>query len=236
MEKMRQAFVANVSHELRTPLSMMQGYSEALLDDIASTPEERRELAQVIYDESLRMGRLVSDLLDLAGIEAGQMQLHFGVVDVFDLLQRMIRKFSVLSKEKEIDLKLEIISNPKNIILEKADEDRLEQVLTNLLDNAIRHTPSGKRIFLRAERVIGENGDAIVLEIEDEGIGIPEEDTPYIFDRFYKADKSRKRAGGTGLGLAIAKNIVEAHQGQIAVRSRIGHGTTFTVTIPVTLQ
>lgn len=236
MEKMRQAFVANVSHELRTPLSMLQGYSEALLDDIASTPEERRELAQVIYDESLRMGRLVSDLLDLAGIEAGRMQLNFGIVNVYELLQRMVRKFTVLSRERGIALKLEIMSNPKNLLLEKADEDRLEQVLTNLLDNAFRHTPEGKRIFLRAERIQGETGEEVVLQVEDEGQGIPEEDVPYIFDRFYKADKARKRAGGTGLGLAIAKNIVEAHNGNIAVQSRFGQGTTFTVTIPVHLS
>jgi len=233
MEKMRRLFVANVSHELRTPLSMLQGYTEALLDGIASTPEERDELVQVIHDESLRMGRLVQDLLDLAGIEAGHLAFNKTKVDVYALLQRMVRKFAGLAREAEIDLKLEVNSNPVLLVLQNADEDRMEQVLTNLLDNAIRHTPSGKKIYLRAERRTEEKGDVLMIEIEDHGYGIPEEDVPYVFDRFYKADKSRKRAGGTGLGLAIVKNIVEAHEGTVSLRSKIGQGTTFTVKLPV---
>ncbi len=232
LEKLRKDFVANVSHELRTPLSMLQGYSEALLDEIASSPDERRELAQVIHEESLRMGRLVQDLLDLARLEAGRLELNVAETDLTPLLHRVHRKFSTLARDRGIAVLLETAEN-ESLVLARADEDRLEQVLTNLLDNAIRHTPSGKRIVLRAARIESEGGPSVRIEVEDQGDGIPPEDLPYIFERFYKADKSRKRTTGTGLGLAIVKNLVDAHEGAISARSRIGHGTTFAVTLPV---
>jgi two-component system, OmpR family, sensor histidine kinase ResE len=233
LEKLRKDFVANVSHELRTPLSMLQGYSEALLDDIVTTPEEKHDLAQVIYDESLRMGRLVKDLLDLARMEAGHMEMNMGQVDLAPLYRRVHRKFLGLCKEK--DIRLECVLPPDDIVLQKADQDRLEQVLTNLLGNAIRHTMSGKSIYLRYQTLTYQNSSAALIEVEDEGEGIPPEDIPYIFERFYKADKARTRgtAGGTGLGLAIVKNIVEAHQGSVNVRSIVGQGTTFSVILPL---
>ncbi|MGN7455836.1 ATP-binding protein [Paenibacillus pasadenensis] len=233
LEKLRRDFVANVSHEIRTPLSMLQGYSEALLDDIAASPEERRELVQVIHDESLRMGRLVKDLLDLARMEAGHVELSLGVVDLDALLRRVARKFSVYTGDRGIRLEVEAPEAP--IVLLQADEDRLEQVLTNLLDNAVRHSPDGSRIRLALGMSGGQGGRQARLEVEDEGQGIPEEDVPFIFERFYKADKARKRgsSGGTGLGLAIVRNIVEAHQGSIQVQSKIGRGTTFTLLLPV---
>lgn len=235
LDKLRKDFVANVSHELRTPLSMLQGYSEALIDDIAGTPEERKELAQVIHDESLRMGRLVRDLLDLARMEAGHLEMNFREVDVGGLVKRMQRKFGALAKEQGIQLSLELDEEPP-LLLPHADEDRLEQVLTNLLDNAFRHTPSGAGIRIRAGREqLPGNGEAVLIEIEDEGQGIPSEDVPYVFERFYKADKARTRgsSGGTGLGLAIVKNIAEAHLGVVNVRSSLGQGTTFSIRIPL---
>ncbi|MBB6735811.1 HAMP domain-containing sensor histidine kinase [Cohnella zeiphila] len=233
VDKMRKDFVANVSHEIRTPLSMVQGYSEALLDDIAASPEERRELVQVIHDESLRMGRLVKDLLDLARMEAGHLEMNYQRLDVNALLTRVYRKFAALTKERGISLSRS--DERSDLVLQSADGDRLEQVLTNLLDNAIRHTPSGASIRLLADRLSGPKGDEIRLVVEDEGQGIPQEDLPYIFERFYKADKARKRGhnGGTGLGLAIVKNLVEAHGGSIAVSSEPGSGTTFTIGLPV---
>lgn len=235
LEKLRKDFVANVSHELRTPLSMLQGYSEALLDDIVTTPEDRRELAQVILDESLRMGRLVKDLLDLARMEAGHIEMNMGVVELAPLFRRVHRKFLALCKEREIHLECEIPQD--DIELAQADQDRLEQVLTNLLDNAIRHTPSGKSIYLRYQTLTYQESSAALIEVEDEGKGIPPEDLPYIFERFYKADKARTRgasSGGTGLGLAIVKNIVEAHMGSVNVRSVVGQGTTFSIILPLT--
>ena len=237
VDKMRKDFVANVSHEIRTPLAMVQGYSEALLDDIAASPEERRELVQVIHDESLRMGRLVNDLLDLARMEAGRLELQLQQVDLNALFGRVYRKFSVIAKERGITL-VRSEEDP-SLVLQEADSDRLEQVLTNLLDNALRHTPSGKSIRLVAERISKPAGDVIEIKVADEGSGIPPEDLPYVFERFYKADKARKRecgasggTGGTGLGLAIVKNLIEAHHGTIQVASELGKGTTFTIRLP----
>ncbi|MFC5699849.1 ATP-binding protein [Cohnella faecalis] len=234
VEKLRKDFVANVSHEIRTPLSMVQGYSEALLDDIAGSPEERRELVQVIHDESLRMGRLVKDLLDLARMEAGHLEMTFQSVDVSALIGRVYRKFAVLAKDRGISLTKNESEIP--LVLETADADRLEQVLTNLLDNALRHTPAGSGIQMQTKKVESPRGDSIVLTVSDEGQGIPAADLPYIFERFYKADKARKRengGGGTGLGLAIVKNLVEAHGGKIKAASDLGKGTVFTITLPV---
>jgi two-component system sensor histidine kinase ResE len=234
LEKLRKDFVANVSHELRTPLSMLQGYSEALLDDIAASPEERTELAQVIYDESLRMGRLVKDLLDLARMETGHMELNYQAFSLNAFLKRVHRKFTVLCKEQGIQLILECPE--EEVILPSADEDRLEQVLTNLLDNAIRHTSYGAKITMRMAVQKTDNvPKGILMEIEDQGQGIPAEDLPFIFERFYKADKARTRGSttGTGLGLAIVKNIIDAHQGTVHVRSVLGQGTTFSILLPI---
>lgn len=232
LDKLRKDFVANISHELRTPLSMMQGYSEALLDDIAASPEERKELTQVIHDESLRMGRLVKDLLDLAKMEAGHVEYHFKKVNLTVLLARVYRKFSVRCKEHEIQLVW--TADEEERILQHADEDRLEQVFTNLLDNAIRHSPAQSTIRIGAKGTKYKGRPAYRLEIADEGEGIPASDVPYIFERFYKADKARTRGsnGGTGLGLSIVKNLVDAHQGTIEVKSVLGSGTTFYVTLP----
>lgn len=232
LEKLRTDFVANVSHELRTPLSMLQGYSEALVDDIAASPEERKELAQVIHDESLRMGRLVKDLLDLARMENGHMEMNLREVNIMELIQRVQRKFLVLSKDQGIRLETDLRCH--DLVLRSADEDRLEQVLTNLLDNAIRHSSEGSTITLRCDKAEYMKASAVRIQIEDEGEGIPPDALPYIFERFYKADKARTRgaAGGTGLGLAIVKNIVDAHRGTISATSTVGQGTTFSILLP----
>lgn len=233
LEKMRSDFVANVSHEIRTPLSMMQGYSEALLDGMAGSPEESEELVQVIHDESLRMGRLVKDLLDLTRMEAGHTDIHRQEVNVNELIERVHRKFTVRSKERGLSLEYHKPGQP--LLLPNADEDRLEQVLTNLLDNAFRHTPGGKKVSIAADQIWGERQDLVRIRIKDEGVGIASEDLPYIFDRFYKADKARVRGEdkGTGLGLAIVKNIVESHGGSVSAASSLGKGTEFTILLPI---
>jgi two-component system sensor histidine kinase ResE len=233
LEKMRTDFVANVSHEIRTPLSMMQGYSEALLDGMATSPEESQELIQVIHDESLRMGRLVKDLLILARMEAGHSDLTMSAVDVHELLERIYRKFLVRSKDCNLNLYYERLSDELNI--QSGDEDKLEQVMTNLLDNAFRYTPTGKSVHIVAECLQGENNSYLQIQVKDEGVGIPEEDIPFIFERFYKADKARVRgeSAGTGLGLSIVMNIVEAHHGSVRVTSALGDGTNFIVRLPV---
>ncbi|NUU75770.1 HAMP domain-containing protein [Paenibacillus xylanilyticus] len=233
LEKMRRDFVANVSHEIRTPLSMMQGYSEALLDGMAASPEESEELIQVIHDESLRMGRLVKDLLDLARMEAGHTDMAMKEVDLVELLERVYRKFSVRSKEQDIRLHFEC--NLPSLVLQQADEDRLEQVFTNLLDNAFRHTPPDKNVIIAAKLLEDHRTSVAKVSIKDEGAGIPTSDLPFIFERFYKADKARVRGEsvGTGLGLAIVKNIVDAHHGIIQVNSTLGEGTEFILQFPV---
>lgn len=236
LEKMRRDFVANVSHEIRTPLSMMQGYSEALLDGMATSPEEREELVQVIHDESLRMGRLVRDLLDLARMEAGHTDMVMRPMDFRELAERVYRKFQVRAKENEIDLKLELDADP--LTLQEANEDRLEQVLTNLLDNALRHTHEGGQITISTKLKVGKRGPELHVYLQDDGVGIPADDLPYVFDRFYKADKARVRGenGGTGLGLSIVKNIVDSHHGSIQAESEVGKGTVFHIVLPVEKQ
>jgi len=225
LDKLRNDFVANVSHELRTPLSMLQGYSEAIVDDIAASPEEHKELAKIIYDESVRMTKLVNELLNLARMEAGHLELHRETITVRPYLERIQRKFSNLAREREISLQLSMESALDNMHL---DPDRMEQVLTNLIDNAMRHTPKGGNVTLR---VSGE--EPLIIQVSDTGSGIPQEDLPFVFERFYKADKARTRGrAGTGLGLAIARNIVEAHGGRINVQSKLGEGTTFTISLP----
>jgi two-component system, OmpR family, sensor histidine kinase ResE len=226
LDKLRQDFIVNVSHELRTPIAMMQGYSEAIVDDIASTDEEKKDMASVIYDESLRMGRLVNELLDLARMEAGHIQLAMEMVEFKPYATRIIRKFQGLAKEKSIMLSLEM-KNEDEVF--HFDPDRIEQVLTNLIDNAIRHTPENGTVIVTEQS--DERG--LFLEVTDSGSGIPEEDLPFVVERFYKADKARTRGrAGTGLGLAIVKNIVTAHRGKISVQSKFGHGTTFSVFLP----
>ncbi|GAB4073552.1 sensor histidine kinase ResE [Barrientosiimonas marina] len=229
MDKMRQDFIANVSHELRTPISMLQGYSEAIVDDVAETTEEKNELAQIIQEESLRMGRLVNELLDLARMEAGSNQLNKEQIDTDAFIERILKKFKGLADDNHVELIAEKHLSVTAVII---DADRIEQVLTNLIDNAIRHTKDNGYVKVSIE------GTETVLNIaiEDNGSGIPEEDIPFVFDRFYKADKSRARNSekkGTGLGLAIAKNIVEAHGGTIDVKSKRGEGTTFEINLPL---
>ena len=226
LDKMRSDFIANVSHELRTPIAMMQGYSEAIVDDIAQTDEEKKEMATIIYDESLRMARLVNELLDLARMESGYFNLSDEEVELQSFFQKIMRKFQGLSKEKNVEVSFHSKSNVEFFVF---DPDRIEQVLTNLIDNAIRHTPDGGSVMITKQ--MDERG--LFLVVEDTGSGIPEEDLPFVFERFYKADKARTRGkSGTGLGLAIAKNIVEAHGGFITVQSKLGQGTIFSFLIP----
>ncbi|WP_088069275.1 ATP-binding protein [Gottfriedia luciferensis] len=231
LEKMRKDFIAHVSHELRTPISLLQGYSEAIVDGVAESKEEMQELSQIIYDESLRMGRLVNDLLDLARMESGFTELNRDHVPVIQFVDRILRKFKGLAKEKNIKLFGEIDNiSHLNIFI---DEDRMEQVFTNLIDNAIRHTNENGRIIVS----VFQNEISTTFKFIDSGAGIANEDLPFVFERFYKADKARTRgSSGTGLGLSIVKNIVNAHGGTIQVFSEIGQGTTFKVKIPHNLH
>src|SRR5690625_3808536 len=228
LDKLRKDFISNVSHELRTPIALLRGYSEAIVDDIAESVEDKNELAQIIHDESVRMERLVNELLDIGRIEAGHIELNTEQVSVDAFIERIYKKFSGAAVEQGIELRLK-----KDITKDIAifDPDRIDQVFTNLISNALAHTKEGG--YVRIDILSDE--DVFYVEIEDNGSGIPEEDLPFIFERFYKADKSRKRSDskqGTGLGLAIAKHIITAHKGTISVKSEIDVGTTFSFTIP----
>ncbi|GKU81051.1 ATP-binding protein [Niallia sp. NCCP-28] len=230
LDKLRIDFIANVSHELRTPISMLQGYSEAIVDDIAGSEAEKKEMAQIIYDESVRMGKLVNELLDLARMEAEHVDLLKEEVEISSFLQKVSRKFNALAKEKDISL---IVHSPSIAQAFYMDPDRIEQVLTNVIDNCIRHTPLKGKVTIDCKV----DSSGVTWTIEDTGIGISEEDLPFVFERFYKADKARTRGNsGTGLGLAIAKNIVEAHHGHISVHSKVGSGTTFLIYLPRILE
>lgn len=226
LEKIRKDFIANVSHELRTPIAMIQGYSEAIVDGIAETEQENKEIAQIIYDESLRMSRLVNELLDLARIEAGVIELHPEHIEIKSYFERVFKRFDGIAEDKQVILKLDFNVRSKTFIF---DGDRMEQVVTNLVDNAIRHTPEEGSVSL----IIQEDVEGLTISVKDTGVGIPDEDIPFVFERFYKSDKARTRGkSGTGLGLSIVKNIVEAHNGKIQVSSRLGQGTVFKLNIP----
>lgn len=227
LDKLRSDFIANVSHELRTPISMLQGYSEAMIDDVTANAEERLEMVQIIHDESKRMGRLVTDLLDLARMESGHMRLYKDEIDVGQFLERIMNKFMQIARDSNVELVLQVPSS--EAIMIEVDEDRIEQVFINLIDNAIRHTPTGGTVTLAVETY----AKFITIIVEDTGVGIPEEDLPFIFERFYKADKARTRGkGGTGLGLAIAKNIVDVHGGTISAERGVERGTIFKCSFP----
>ncbi len=228
MDKLREDFIANVSHELRTPISLLQGYSEAIVDDIAESKQEKNELAGIIHEESLRIGRLVNELLDLARMQSGNIQLNFESVDVEVFTNRIVKKFQGLANEKNIHLEMNVKLDEHQALF---DPDRIEQVFTNLIDNAIKHSQEDGRVGIQ----LRSEGEMLVASVKDSGYGIPPEDLPFVFERFYKADKARTRGNGkkgTGLGLAIAKNIIEAHKGTITVQSKLEEGTTFTFQIP----
>ncbi|MEK4485345.1 ATP-binding protein [Psychrobacillus sp. FSL H8-0484] len=228
LDKMRSDFIANVSHELRTPISMLQGYSEAIIDDVVTTEEDKNEMIRVIYDESKRMGRLVTELLDLARLESGYLSIYKEEVSIIPTIERITQKFDQIAKEKNIQLAFEHTLS-EGLYLQ-IDEDRMEQVLTNLIDNALRHTPDDGAVKVK----LAHANQKITIEVADTGYGIPKEDLPYVFERFYKADKARTRGkSGTGLGLAIAKNIVERHNGSLSVESEVGIGTTFFIKLPL---
>jgi len=221
-------FVANVSHELKTPLTSVQGFAQAILDGTASTPAEQKQAAEVIYNESGRMHRMVLDLLDLARLDAGTADLKMTQVDMRALLDSITEKFSLQAQKNEITL---VVDAPSNLTTLIADGDRLAQVFTNLVDNALRHTSSGGQVIMQAHSTQTE----MEVRVTDNGSGIPSDAIPHIFERFYQADPSRPGGGkhGAGLGLAIVHEIVAAHSGRITVRSQEGLGTTFTVHLPL---
>ena len=228
-QQSQRQFVANVSHELKTPITIVQGFAQAILDGTVDTPESEKQAAQVIFDESGRMHRLVLDLLDLARLDAGTFDLKHESVDMNLLLIHVIELFAPQAEKANI----EIAYSPGQLPPIYGDSDKLSQVFSNLLDNAIKFSSEGGKIHLNA------SNDAFKLRIDvsDDGVGIPAEELPLIFDRFFQGDPSR--TGGSkhsvGLGLAIVREIVLAHHGTITAQSKPGQGSTFSVCLPLAL-
>jgi signal transduction histidine kinase len=219
-------FVANVSHELKTPLTSIQGFAQAIQDGTASSPESLHQAAEVIQNESARMYRLVVDLLALARLEAGTANLQSEPIDLTGLLHEVVRKFGPQASQAQVTLEDRI--QPLPILL--GDADRLAQVFSNLVDNALKFTAPGGRVSLLAEAT----GSHIEVKVSDTGVGISLEDQLHIFERFYQVDKSRRGGPGrgVGLGLAIARQIIEAQGGTIQIYSIPGRGTDFIVFLP----
>lgn len=227
VEEMRRDFVANVSHELRTPLSIFRGYLETLLDDPHQPPGELLRILEIMERHSDRLNALVEDVLSLARLESPGADLDLSEVDLAELLHSIMRDWEKRFAAKELKSHLNF---PGNLPLLQADENRLQEVIYNLLDNAVKYSRPGGTVFLRAEF----EGDRVRISVADQGVGIPEADLPRIFERFYRADKARSRElGGTGLGLSIVKHIVQRHGGTVEATSEPGKGTTISVLLPV---
>jgi len=226
LDQVRSDFVANVSHELRTPLSILRGYIETLLDNPETSREELSRVLSVMERHSKRLGLLVDDLLSLTQLESANTELELNQVRVKELFNNLIHDWKEKFAAKNLKL---VVDLPPDLQTIRADETRVQEVLYNLLENAVKYSREGGEIRLQAAR----RGSEIVLNVSDDGIGISRDQLPRIFERFYRADKARSREhGGTGLGLAIAKHIAQLHGGRIEAESELGRGTTIRVFLP----
>ena len=224
LEQMRKDFVANVSHELKTPITSIKGFSETLLDGAMDDPETLKSFLDIILKESDRLQSLIQDLLELSKIEKQGFQLFVEEVEVAGLIEDVIPILKEKAKPKDISLQADFESRGTA----EVDSYRLKQVFINLISNAIAYTPRGGNVSVTVQ----DDQDKVYVKVEDNGMGISQEELPRIFERFYRVDKARSRnSGGTGLGLAIVKHIIEAHEGDIEVESELEKGTTFTVTL-----
>jgi signal transduction histidine kinase len=224
---LRRQMTADIAHELRTPLTVVLGHTEALSE--GELPPDA-ETFEIIFDETKRLNRLVEDLRTLSLSDAGELHLNRSNISPGDLLERAAAARKSEAKAKEIELVIELAEGLPAV---EVDEDRMTQVLVNLLDNALRYTPTGGKIGLSAERI----HEGMAISIQDTGSGIPPEDLDHLFERFYRGDKSRHREeGGSGLGLAIAKSLVESQGGQIRVESLPGEGASFIIELPSTVE
>ncbi len=226
LEASRRQLIADASHELRTPLACVQGNLEALIDGVIIEPKARQDAMVGMHEETLRLARLVQDLLTLSRASIGELEIQREPIAVDELIERIAAKFRPRAEAFGVVLETNGVCEARVV----GDTGRLTQVLDNFLENALQHTPEGGRIQLGAFR---KNG-AVALQVEDSGNGIPPEDLTSVFDRFYRSDKSRARAtGGSGLGLAIAREIVEAHGGCVGIESEFGKGTCVRAELPV---
>ena len=226
LERARRDFAANVSHEFKTPLTAIQGFAETLLGGALEDEENSRRFLQIIRDNAVRLGRLTDDLLKLAQIEAGKLELQLQSLAIREVIAPCLETTRPQADQKKIVLEADYSPDLPAV---KGDAVSLQQALQNLIDNAVHYSPPGGRILVRAYI----EGSNLVISVSDHGPGIPKTEQERIFERFYRADAARSReAGGTGLGLSIAKHLVEAHKGRIQVQSEVGVGSTFSILLP----
>ena len=226
MDQMKKDFIANVSHELRTPISLLQGYTESIVDGIVTEPDEIHESLSIVLDETKRLNRLVNELLNVARMDAEGLTVNKVVQPIDSLLNKMQQKYQKHAKDLELNMRLNPDTQQR---LWYFDSDRIEQVLTNLIDNASRYTEPGDTLNIE----VSETNSEQILYISDTGSGIAPEHLQQVFDRFYKVDTARKRGKqGTGLGLFICRMIIDSHGGTIDVKSKLGKGTTFIISLP----
>lgn len=227
LERVRQDFVANVSHEFRTPLTAIQGFAETLLSGALEDPANRRRFVEIIREHATRLARLTEDLLKLSRIEAGQLKLEFRPVAVAPLIESCVETAHLKAVPRQLALRVNL---PEALPPVRGDSNSLQEVLQNLLDNALQYTPAGGKIDVSAACSHG----SVIVTVADTGIGIPQAEQERIFERFYRVDAARSReAGGTGLGLSIARHIMEAHGGRLWVESAVAEGSRFHFSIPV---
>jgi two-component system phosphate regulon sensor histidine kinase PhoR len=227
LEKVRREFVANVSHELKTPLTTIQGMAETLLHGALKDSKHNQEFVETIYKQSQQLSNLVEDLLDLSAIESGKKELKRSEIDLEELFEELVADFGAMAQKNRVHLQVHL---PDTLTPIQLDRVIILQVFRNLIDNAIKfNRPEGQVLIGGSQQE-----DSITLWIKDTGHGIPPEDLPRIFERFYRVEKARSRErGGTGLGLALVKHGVEAHGGSVSVSSTLGEGSIFTITLPI---
>lgn len=231
IERERRDFVSNVSHELRTPLTSMRSYLEALIDGAWKDPEIAPNFLQVTQEETDRMIRMISDLLNLSRMDAGNSELELEYININELMSHVLDRFDMMIQSSDKPKKAFSIKREFNNrqIWAEIDTDKMMQVFDNIMNNAIKYSPDGGTITCRLQ----ETHNSVVISVSDQGMGIPRKDLPHVFDRFYRVDKARARSmGGTGLGLAISKEVIQRHGGKIWVDSIEGKGTTFYVSLP----
>jgi signal transduction histidine kinase len=228
LESMRSDFVANVSHELRTPLTAIRGYAETLRQTPPNDPADAQHFLSIIEKHAERLSRLTEDLLTLSDLESGKIEIDFNPVDIKRLVQSVSEVFSDAANKKQVTLE-QVIEQGLPAVM--GDVDRLQQLLINLVDNAVKYTPINGTVTVKAQRItINSSIDAVELSVTDTGTGIPEQAIPRLTERFYRVDKARSRdLGGTGLGLAIVKHIAQAHGSQLKIESALHKGTMVSV-------
>ena len=224
---MRRDYVANVSHELRTPLTGIRGMVEPLMDGYIETEEERMDCYRVIYQETLRLEKLIGDMLDMSRLQSGRLTVELEPMDIVGIMEGAARRMRERAQQCGVELGVDPAQAAMPMVM--GSEDRIMQVLIILLDNALSFTPTGGRVTIYARR----EGRRVRVGVTDTGPGIDPADMPYIWERFYKADKSRMRTTGTGLGLSIARLVCELMGGSISATSEPGQGATFEFTLNV---